>query len=149
MADRAVSPVVGKALEAGIVVVYVSVISTALFGSVVPGYQAAAGDEVADRALADAASRVDAVVPATGENVSGRARVDLPATIRGDAYRIEASGDALVLEHPHPAIEARQPLLLPPTVSRVEGVWRSDEPASVRVRRTDGGLVVSLVGGEP
>jgi hypothetical protein len=145
--DRALAPVVGKALEAGIVVLYVGLLVAALYGNAVPGYRTAAGEEVGERVLATAAERVQQAVPPAARAVDARYRVDLPRTIRGRGYRIRAAGRALVLDHPHPAIGDEAALALPPRVVRVEGTWSSREPAVVRVTDAAGGLVVRLDAG--
>ncbi|WP_254546218.1 DUF7266 family protein [Halomarina pelagica] len=144
MDSRGVTPVVGKVLEAGIVVLYIGLLTTTLYGGVVPGYRSTAGDAVGDRTLAAAAERIQQAVPPEAEAVDVRVRVDLPPTIRGERYRIRADGETLVLDHPHPAVGGRVRLALPPQVARVEGSWTSDEPAVVRVRGADGGVVVRL-----
>lgn len=148
--DRALAPVVSKALEAGIVVLYVGLLVAALYGNVVPGYRTAAGEEVGERALAAATERVQQAVPPAARGIDARYRVDLPRTIRGRGYRIRADGRALVLEHPHPAVGGEAELALPRRVTRVEGGWSSREPAVVRVVDAPGGLLVRLeTGGEP
>jgi hypothetical protein len=138
-----VTPVVGKALEAAIVVLFVGLLTTTLFGGVVPDYRSAAGDAVGERALAGATARVEQAVPATAD-ATARLRVDLPETVRGESYRVRTEGRALVLDHPHPAVDGRMPLGLPDRVARVEGSWASTADAVVRVRSTDAGLVVTL-----
>lgn len=52
--DRAVSPVVGKALEAALVVLFIGLVTTSLYGSVLPSYRTTAGDGVGERTLASA-----------------------------------------------------------------------------------------------
>jgi hypothetical protein len=142
--ERAVAPVVGKALEAGLVVLFIVLVTTALSGEVVPGYERLAGQRVADRALASATERVQQTVPPPTREASARTRVDLPRTVAGAGYRVRTDGRALVLDHPDPAIRGRARLALPPHVDRVEGGWNSREPAVVRVERTDGDWVVRL-----
>jgi hypothetical protein len=142
--DRAVVPAVGKALEASIVVLLIGLLTTTLFGGVIPDYRAAAGQELADRTLSTAAHRVqDAVGPDAGRT-SARVRVDLPATIRGDGYRIRAESGDLVLEHPDDEIGVRTPLAVPDHVREVRGEWSSHDPAVVVVEPAGGGVVVRL-----
>ncbi len=147
-ADRGMSPVVGKAMEATVVVLYVGLVAAALYGGAVAEYRGAAGAEVAERALADAATDVEAAVPPTARAASARVTVDLPATIAGSAYRVRATNDGgdrvLVLEHPDPAVSTTTPLVLPDRVVRVTGEWESGGTAEVRVESTDGGLEVRL-----
>jgi hypothetical protein len=147
-ADRALAPVVGKTLEVALVVLFLGLLTTTLYGGVVPNYRDTAGREVGDRTLALAAERVQQAVPAVGTAVSVTHRVDLPRTIRGRAYRVEADGRTLVLVHPSDAVGGRESLVVPARVTRVEGAWHSREPAVIRVSSTDGGLVVELVEGE-
>lgn len=145
--DRAQATVVGKALEVGLVVLYVGLLTTTLYGVVVPTYQAAAGESVADRTLATAAERIQQTVPPSARSVDARRTVALPATIAGAAYEIRVVDRTLVLDHPNEAIDSRLRLALPSTVDRVEGRWTSGEPARVRVSDGPNGLVVRLEGG--
>lgn len=143
MDNRAVTPVVGKVLEVGIVVLYIALLTTALYGTIVPGYRAAAGEQVAERTLATATERVQQAVPPEARAVDVRVRVDLPDTIAGDRYRIRADGRALVLDHPG-GLGGRARLAVPDSVVRVEGTWHSDETAFVRVVSVENGLAVEL-----
>lgn len=145
--DRAVSPVVGKALEAGIVVLFVSVLVATLYGQAVPGYRSTAGQQVGERALATAAERVQQAVPPVASRVEARYRVDLPRTVRGRGYVVRADGRTLVFDHPTLPTE-RARVQLPDRVDRVEGRWRSRRPAVVRIYSTDAGLVVRLETGD-
>jgi hypothetical protein len=142
--DRAVAPVVGKLLEAGIVVLFVVLVTAVLYGGVVPSYRAAVGAELGDRTLVGATDRVESAVPETGDAVSVERRVDLPATIRGQQYAIRARDGALVLDHPHPRIGGEVALSLPSNVVRVAGGWESSQPATVAVRGSADGLRVTL-----
>lgn len=141
---RAQSTVVGKALEASLVVLYVALLTAVLYGGAVPSYQSAAGDAVAERTVATAALRVQQAVPPAVTRVDARVRVDLPATIAGAAYELRVEDRVLVLVHPDPAVGSRARLALPSSVDRVEGRWRSGAPALVRVTGGDGRLVVRL-----
>jgi hypothetical protein len=145
--NRAVAPVVGKALEAALVVLFVVLVTTALSTSVVPGYERVAGQRVADRTLAGAAERVQQAVPPAARSASAHVRVDLPRTIAGQGYRVRTDGRALMLDHPDGALVARSRLALPSRVVDVEGSWSSRAPAAVRVESANGGLVVRLVRG--
>lgn len=144
MNERALSPVVGKALEAALVVLYLGMLTTALYGGVVPEYRTATGTELADRVLAENAQRVQQAVPPNATVVDARRRVDLPRTIAGEPYEIRTEGRTLVLDHPDPRIGGRARLALPETVVRVGGAWPSRQPATVRVRSVDGGLAIRL-----
>jgi hypothetical protein len=147
-ADRALAPVVGKTLEVALVVLFLGLLTTTLYGGTVPDYRDTAGREVGDRTLALAAERVQQAVPAVGTAVAVTHQVDLPRTIRGRAYRVETDGRTLVLVHPSEAVGGRASLVIPQRVTRVEGGWHSRAPAAIRVSSTDGGLVVELVEGD-
>jgi hypothetical protein len=147
MGDRGAAPVVGKALEAGLVVLYVGLLTSALYGHAVPDYRTTAGDEVAERALSAASHRAQAAVPPNATRVDARMRVGLPETIRGRTYEVRAVNRSLVLDHPHPGVGATRRLALPDAVGRVQGSWHSAEPAVVRVTTENGTLVVTLAEG--
>jgi hypothetical protein len=152
--DRALTPAVGKALEVGLVVLFVGVLTTALYGGAVPNYRDAVGDEVADRTVAAAAERVENAVPPSATGVRVVHRVDLPRSIRGENYRIAAAERSLVLDHPSPAVGASTRLALPERVETVAGAWESADEAVVLVTGDRDGLRVELtardeLGGEP
>lgn len=151
MADaRAVAPVVGKVLEVGLVLAYVGLVTSTLFGGVVPDYRSAAGDAVADRTAAAAAQRIQQAVPPNATAVRARARVRLPTTIRGRPYDVVVRNRTLVVDHPHPAVAAEVRLALPAAVVSVRGRWHSGRPAAVVVRSVSDGLAVRLrSGGAP
>jgi hypothetical protein len=143
--DRGLSPVVGKTLELGLVVLYLAFVTTALYGGVVPDYRTAAGASVADRTLASGAERIEAAIPPNASHVVAERRVSLPTTIRGEQYRVEATNrTAIALRHPNPEIGGRARLVLPGSVVSVAGTWRSGSPAVVTVSRNATGLVVEL-----
>lgn len=149
--DRAVVPSIGKALEASLVLLYVALLSTALYGGFVPDYRATAGDELADRTLATAAHEVRSAVPPAATDARVRREVDLPETIRGEGYRVRAVNGSLVLDHPDRAIGARARLALPDRVQGVEGEWHSRRATRVVVVPAPGpgdGVVVRLVSGD-
>lgn len=141
---RALTPAVGKALEVGIVVLFIGVMTTALYGGVLPDYRDAVGDEVAERTTVAAAERIENAVPAPAQSARVVHRVDLPASIRGSGYRIGVTGQTLVLEHPSPKIDARTPLALPARVDRVSGDWESGEEMVVVVTGDGEGLSIEL-----
>jgi hypothetical protein len=142
--DRAVSPVIGKSMEATLVVLYIGLVTTALYGGAVPEYRAAAGNEVAERTLADTATDIEAGIPPDAVDATITREIDLPATIAGEAYRIRADDDRLVLDHPNPLIKETAPLVLPERVVSVSGTWQSSAEARLVVTTTDGGLEVRL-----
>jgi len=148
VADRAVTPVVGKALEIAVVVLYIALLTASLYGNAVPEYRSEAAGEVGDRALSTAAHRVQQAVPSTASVDAARVRVDLPDRIRGETYRIRSDGATLVLDHPHPDVDGRARLALPERVDSVDGVWRSETTATVVVESAGDGYAVRLEGDE-
>jgi hypothetical protein len=132
--DRGLVPVVGKGLEAAIVVLYVASLVAALHGGVLPEYRTAAAAEVSDRTLASAADRIEASVPPRASAVDVTRTVAIPDTIDRATYRIRAVDGEIVLDHPDPTLSGRVPLALPERVVTVEGTWTSDDRAVVRVR---------------
>lgn len=148
---RAASPVVGKALEAGIVVLYIGLLLTVLYGGLVPDYRAAAGEEVSDRVLAEASQELQTAVPAS-ETATARTDVDLPSQIQGSDYRLRATAQdgqfALVLEHPRQSVNGRIPVLLPEDVTEFEGRWASTDTTVVVVEQREDGRAVKLRAGE-
>lgn len=137
------SPVVGKAMEATLVVLYVGLVTATLYGGTVPEYRTTAGEEVAERTVSGAAAEIEAAISPETIDVSVRVEIELPVTIAGSAYRISATDGRLVLEHPDPAITARVPIVLPDRVDTVSGTWVSGEPATLHIVR-DQGLEVRL-----
>ncbi|MFC6826530.1 DUF7266 family protein [Halopelagius fulvigenes] len=146
-ADRALSPVVGKGLEVGIVVLFVALLTTTLYGGVVPDYRTAAGAEVGERALVGAAERVEGAVPERSVGVERVVSAPLPATVRGDPYRVRATNGTLVLDHPNPGIGGQVRLAMPSRVSNVTGTWTSSDPSWVVVGDGARGPRVSLANG--
>lgn len=149
MDNRAATPVVGKALEVAVLVVFVGLVSAALFGSVVPAYRTAAGEEVGDRVLVAAAGQVEHAADAPAGVESRRVDVALPRTIRGVAYVVRVTAvngtPALVLDHPRSRIGGTRPLTLPSRVTTVEGELHSaGEPTAVVTRQPNGTLAVVL-----
>ena len=145
--DRAVTPSVGKALEGGIVVLFVGLLTTMLLGGLVPDYRAATGAELGDRVLATASQEVERTVPSTVRAVDARRSVDLPSSIAGEGYEIRTDGRWLVLDHPDPAVGGRVRLVLPATVDSVDGIWQSGADTAVAVEGNRTGLVVELTDG--
>lgn len=142
--DRAMSPVVGKAMEATLVVLYLGLVTSALYGGAVPEYRNAAGSEVAERTLADAATDLESAIPPKATAATVRFERELPPTIAGAAYRIRAGPDELVLEHPDPEVATTTPLVLPARVVAVNGTWDGGDALVLRVETVDGGLEVHL-----
>lgn len=142
--SRAVAPVVGKTLEVGLVVLYLSAVSAVLFGGIVPDYRTGAASEVGDRTLAGAAERLGAAVPPNVMTVDVRRHVDLPRTIAGAGYAIRADGPSLVLSHPDPDVGGRVYLALPDHVVSVQGTWSSRKAAIIRIVSVQRGVAVRL-----
>lgn len=146
-AARGVAPAVGKALEAGIVVLFIAMLTTTLFGGVVPTAKDAAADEVGERTLQHAAGSIERAIPPAGANATVEHRVSLPESIRSRGYRITAANGSLALVHPSGSVGSRTPLVLPGHVREVQGNW-TDDGAVVHVEpHPDGGLVVILAEG--
>lgn len=144
--SRALAPTIGKTLEIGIGVLLVALLTTAFYGSVIPDARTAAGAELGERALADAARATDHAVPPAGSLGTMSVRIDLPPTIRGATYRIEARGTQLALEHPHPGIGHTIPLPLPANVLAVEGSWESTDPFVVETTASRSGARITIGG---
>lgn len=137
----------GKTLELGIGILVVALLTSTLYGSVVPTYRTAAGDELADRALSTAVATTEDAVPPDGARVSSTRRVTLPSTIRGATYEIHATGDALTLKHPHPGIGGTVPLAVPPAVVSIAGTWRSTDPFVVTTTGSADRVTIEIGGG--
>lgn len=149
MDDRAAAPVVGKAMEVAVLVVFVGLLSAALFGGVVPEYRTAAGAAVGDRVLVAAAGQVETAAQGSEYVDERRVDVSVPRTVRGAAYvlRVESRDGTptLVLDHPNPAIGGTMPLAIPSHVTGVEGESRSTRsPVVVVSRQPDRTLAVRL-----
>lgn len=133
MDNRAVSPVVGKLLAAGITVLYIASVSGLLLGGVVPDYRAATGSELGERVLATAAGDIERSFPDTASNATVRVTRELPRTIAGERYRIRIENGTLRLDHPDAAIAARTRLALPPDVTVQRRTWESGDTLAIRV----------------
>lgn len=144
MDDRAVSAVVEKTLELGLVTLYVTLVTTTLLAGTVPQAETETGDAIAERTVAAAAERIEQAIPPTATAVTVRERVSLPATIRGTAYDLRVDGERLVLVHPDPGIAAEATLTLPDRVASIAGRWESGGETVVAVDRSSAGLVVRL-----
>jgi FlaG/FlaF family flagellin (archaellin) len=147
--DRAATPVVGKTLEVALLVLLAALLTTALFGGVVPAYRTAAGAELADRTLARSAGTVERatpVDPAAWDGLDRTVRASLPDRIGGERYAVRADDGALRLDHPRAGVGGSvRPAL--PEGATLAGAWRSDRPARVRVRADAAGVRVRLVAG--
>jgi hypothetical protein len=154
--DRALSSVVGKTLELGLLALFVGLLASTFYGGVLPEYRTSAAGAVADRTTAAVATDVEGAIPATdgGDappgggvvDVAVERELDVPRTIRGDTYRVRLDDGVLVLDHPDASLSRELPLALPDSVDRVEGEARSGETVVVVVESTSTGLVVRLEG---
>jgi hypothetical protein len=144
MDNRALSTVVEKLLSMGLVLLYIGLVTTTLYGGTVPAYQSAVGAELGERTLAEAAARIEQAVPPAARTVSATVRVSLPATIDGAGYSIRTDGDDLVLDHPDSEIGGRTRPMLPDRVDTFEGEWQSGGPTVVVVSGTRGRVTVRL-----
>ncbi|WP_424000284.1 DUF7266 family protein [Haloarcula salina] len=144
MDNRGLSTVVEKLLSMGLVLLYIGLLSTTLYGGTVPAYQSAVGAELGERTLAEATARVEQAVPPDARVVSATVRVDIPATIGGSGYSVLTDGDALVLDHPDPSIGGRTRPVVPDRVTELRGSWESGSPTVVTVAGTRGNVTVTL-----
>lgn len=154
--DRALSTVVGKTLELGLLALFVGLLVSTFYGGVLPEYRTGAANAVADRTTASVATELEAAVPSSGDvgvapddgvqSVAVEHELDVPRTIRGDPYRLRLDAGALVLDHSRDGLSRRVPLALPDGVVRVEGEARSGETVVIVVESTADGLVVRLEG---
>ena len=148
MDSRAVTPVVGKLLAAGLTVLYIAGMSGVLLGGVVPAYQETAGGELADRVLATASGHVERALPDPDANVDVRVALDLPATIRDRQYALAVRNGTLHLDHPDDALDARSPLQIPPGVTAT-GAWTSGGELEIRVTGSASNRTVAFGEGRP
>ncbi|MFT4946858.1 MAG: hypothetical protein ACI8TL_001095 [Natronomonas sp.] len=130
---RAMTPVVGKTLAIGIVLLYIGGMTTVLLGGTVPEYRTHAGSELGDRVLATAGGSVEAAVTEANGTVETTKTVDLPPTIRERSYELELVESRLRLRHPDPEISGEIQLSLPPTVTVENSTWRSGTALQIRV----------------
>ncbi|KAB1194776.1 hypothetical protein GJR96_02295 [Haloferax sp. MBLA0076] len=151
-------PVVGKALEAAIVVLFIGLLTTVMFGGVVPDHRDAVAHELAERTLATATESIEETGTVPDSTVRGQrlTTVDIPRSIRGSTYRIEydqnasfgddpnATTPALVLDHPRDVFDRRIPVTLPDPVN-VSGTWDSGTDSVVRVVVEDDETTLELV----
>ena len=148
MDNRALSTVIEKLLSLSIVLLYISLLTTVLYGGALPEYRGAVGTELGERTLSEATSRVEQTVPPAGHWVDATRRVELPATIDGAAYSIRADNGTLVLDHPDADIGGRARPVLPERVGTLTGEWTSGRPLVVAVTGNRGNLTVRLGGSE-
>jgi hypothetical protein len=131
--NRAVAPVVGKTLAAGIALLYVAGMLIVLLNGQAPAYRTAAGAELGERALATAADGIERALPDAEGHVQTRREVALPATIRDAGYALRLRNGTLALDHPTGAVDGQASLSLPGNVTVADGRWESGETLVVRV----------------
>jgi len=143
--NRAVAPVVGKLLAAAIAVLYIAGTTSLLLGGVVPDYRTAAGEELSERTLAEAAAIVERAATGSGSTTVARVRTELPPTIRDGSYRLVLRNGTLVLDHHDADLDARTNLSVPSTVQTVESTWKSGDTLVVRAAEGKTNRTVELV----
>lgn len=130
---RALSSVVEKSFVAGIALLYVGGMMGLLLGSVVPGYQAATGEQLGERTLATATEHIEQAPPQTQGAVESTTTVTLPATIRGNRYELRLANETLTLESSGDGFEREIQLALPEHVTTTESTWNSGGDLLIRV----------------
>lgn len=146
MDNRGLSTVVEKLLSLSVVVLYITLLTTVLYGGAVPTYRGAVGAELGERTLAEATAKIEQTVPPRGASAAATRRVTLPSTIDGAAYTIRFEGAQLVLVHPDEDIGGRTRPVLPDRVTTTTGEWRSSTETVVTVSGSRGNLTVRLEG---
>lgn len=148
MNNRGLSTVVEKLLSLGIVLLYITLLTTVLYGGTVPAYRGAVGAELGERTLSESTARIEQTVPPAGRSVTASRRVSLPATIDGATYEIRADGERIVLDHPDPDIGGQTKPVLPSRVDTLSGTWQSGGEMVITVSGSRGDLTVRLEGAE-
>lgn len=146
MDNRGLTTVVEKLLSLSIVLLYITLLTTVLYGGSIPAYRGAVGAELGERTLAEATTRVEQTVPPAGRSAAARRHVSLPSTIDGTTYEIRAENRTLVLDHPDPDIGGETRPVLPSRVGTLTGTWRSGGEMVVTVSGSRGNLTVRLEG---
>ena len=142
--DRAVSSVVEKLLGAGIAVLYIGGMMGLLLGGVVPGYQAAAGEQLGERTLATAAGEIEQTIPQVAGDVNATTTVDLPDKIRGASYRLVLANGTLTLAHPDRTIRDERRLALPAGTRTQQSTWTSGDALVIQVTGETGNRTVTV-----
>ena len=142
--DRAMTPVVGKTLAIGIVLLYLGGMTTILLGGTVPEYRTHAGSELGDRVLATAGGSIEQSIPNANGTVETNQTVDLPPMIREQSYELELAGGKLRLRHPNPEIGGEIRLSLPPTTTVENSTWHSGTDLRIRVRGPSENRTITL-----
>lgn len=143
MDDRGTAPVVGKALEIALVLVYIGLVAGALYGGVIPDARTTADQAIAERAIAASVVDIREAIPHSGTGAV-QVSISLPATIGGERYDVVPEDGHLSLRHPDPHIDAQARLLLPSKVTAVTGRWESETSNILLVNATRDGITVRL-----
>ena len=146
MDNRGLSTVVEKLLSLSIVLLYITLLTTVLYGGTVPAYRGAVGAELGERTLAETTARIEQTVPPAGRSATASRRVSLPATIDGATYEIRAEDGKVVLDHPDPDIGGQTRPVLPARVDTLTGTWQSGGNMVITVSGARGDLTVRLEG---
>lgn len=133
MDSRGLSTVVEKLLALGIVLLYIGLLTTTLYGGAIPAYRGAVGAELGERTLAEATARIEQSVPPASRSATATRRIDLPATIDGKAYEIRADDKRLVLDHPDRDIGGTTEPVLPDRVTAMHGTWQSGSKTIINI----------------
>lgn len=142
--ERAMTPVVGKTLAIGIVLLYITGMTTILLGGTVPEYRTNAGSELGDRVLATAGGSIEQSVSEANGTVEANHTVDLPPSVRQHSYELKLADDRLRLRHPNPEIGGEIRLSLPPTLTVENGTWRSGTDLQIRVSGPTGNRTLTI-----
>lgn len=145
MDDRATSSVVGKLLGVGLVLLYLSGVTTVLFGGVIPDAQRASGQEVAERTVADVAARLERAIEPVQGHVQGRVAFEPPTTIDGSGYRLRLRDGEIALVHPNDAFSTVAPLDVPSAVTVVDSTVDSGASGALVVRGEADNRTIALV----
>lgn len=143
MDDRGTAPVVGKALEIAIVLLYIGIVSGGLYGGVIPETRTTADQAIAERALTRSVEQIRDSIPPSGTG-HVETSIALPQTIAGESYHVVPGDGYLVLRHPDPNLNAEASLLLPDSVTTVTGRWDSQTANVLLVNITSDGVIVRL-----
>lgn len=144
MDNRGLSTVVEKLLSLSVVLLYITLLTTVLYGGSLPAYRGAVGEQLGERALAEATAEVERAVPPPGRDVAASRRVDVPATIDGAGYRIRANGTHLLLDHPDDEVGGHARPVVPDRVTNVTGEWESGGDTVVTVGGSRDNVTVRL-----
>lgn len=142
------APVVGKAIEVGLVGLYVATLTAALYSGTVPEYRATAGAEVGDRTLSSTVHEIERSVPHPSEAGSVERSITLPDEIHDEPYEICATDRTVALDHPHPEIGGDADLTLADRVESVSGCLKSTDEGRVVAGGNDSSVTVRLEDGD-